>query len=195
MANAVLWRELDAAIGRHTRVEFDCAKAHGGVLLNECADQLATRGVKGTSNFPGEIPKTPAEEIESEEEFVMNDEDVTREADWDEFEHIAPGTVRVRSLGLAEEEERYNQEEVLKRFAHDFLGASSDSPKASTSEDEGDLPPELGDDSAVQAFAGNGFQVVQDESAPIPTTWSGHAAKEARGSSERGSDSDMNVNG
>jgi hypothetical protein len=127
------------------------------------------------SNFPGEIVETPAEEIESEEEFVMHDEDVTREANWDEFEHIAPGTVRVRSPGLAEEEERDNQEEVLKRFAHDFLGASSDSPKVSTSEDEGDLPPELGDDSTVQAFAGNGFQVVQEESAPVAAAWSGHA--------------------
>jgi hypothetical protein len=37
------------------------------------ANQLATRGVKGTSDFPGEIVETPAEEIENEEEFVMND--------------------------------------------------------------------------------------------------------------------------
>jgi hypothetical protein len=103
--SAVLWRELDAAIGRRARVEFGWAKAHSGILLNECADQLETRGVKGTSNFPGEIVETPAEEIESEKEFAMNDEDVTMEADWDEFEHIAPGTASVRSLGSAEEEE------------------------------------------------------------------------------------------
>jgi hypothetical protein len=33
----------------------------------------------------------------------MGDEDVTREVDWDEADHIAPGTVRVRSAGLAYE--------------------------------------------------------------------------------------------
>jgi hypothetical protein len=139
--------------------------------LNERADKPATRGVKGTANFPGEIVETLAQEIESEEEFVMNDNDVTREEDWDEFEDISPGTVRERSLGLAEEEERENQEEVLKRFAHDFLGESSDSPKDSTSQDGSDLLPELGDDSSLQVFAGNGSRVTREDGAPIPAGW------------------------
>jgi hypothetical protein len=73
-----------------------------------------------------------------------------------------PNTVRVRSVGLAHIEE---QEKTLKRFAHTFLGASSDSPKALDSEDENDstVPPELGEDSAVQVVSGNGFQTDKDQ--------------------------------
>jgi hypothetical protein len=85
--------------------------------------------------------------------------------------------VRDRSVGLAVEEERDAQEEAFKRFTHDYLGASSDRPKASTSEDEGELPPGIDEGSAVKAFAGNGFQVVQDQEEvfPTPPAWSGHA--------------------
>jgi ribonuclease HI len=105
IANAVFWRELDAAIARHTRVEFDWAKAHSGILLNKCTDQLASRAVNGTTYFPGPMIETPPGEVESSEEFVMRDEDVTRCDEWDDDEHTAPGTIRVRSVGLATEEE------------------------------------------------------------------------------------------
>jgi hypothetical protein len=37
---------LEAAVGRMGRVEWSRVKAHNGRLLNECADMLATRGVK-----------------------------------------------------------------------------------------------------------------------------------------------------
>jgi hypothetical protein len=174
VANAVLWRELDAAIARHARVEFDWAKVHSGILLNECADQLATRRVNGTIHFPGPMIETPPDESESAEEFVMSDEDVTCWYDWNEDEHIVPGTVRARSLGLAIEKEREAQEEVFKRFSQMVLGNSSDRPKASNSEDETDSArqPNLDEDSAVQALPGNGFQIVQDEeSEAVPVVW------------------------
>jgi hypothetical protein len=87
----VLGRQLDSAIARHARVEFDWAKADSGILLNECADQLATRGVHGTTYFPGPMIEPPPDEIESTEEFVMRDEDVTRWDEWDEHERIVPG--------------------------------------------------------------------------------------------------------
>jgi hypothetical protein len=58
--------------------------------------------------------------MESTEEFVMGDEDVTREADWDEDDHIAPGTVRVRCVELAVEEETDTKDKVNRRFNHDF---------------------------------------------------------------------------
>jgi ribonuclease HI len=61
--NAVLLRELDAAIGRHARVEFDWAKAHSGILLNECADELATRGVQGRTYFPAAMIEAQPEEM------------------------------------------------------------------------------------------------------------------------------------
>jgi hypothetical protein len=59
--------------------------------------------------------ETPPDEIESSEEFVSNDEDVTRWEEWDDEGNIAPATVRVRSVGLAAEEERATQEETVTR--------------------------------------------------------------------------------
>jgi hypothetical protein len=119
--------------------------------------------------------ETPPAEVESTEEFEMRDADVTRWVDWDENEHISPATVRVKSVGLAIEEEREDQDEVLRRFSQGILGNSSDSPKASNSEDENDsaLLPYLDEDSVVQAVSGNGFQIVQEEGpGEPPVIWS-----------------------
>jgi ribonuclease HI len=52
IANKSLWLGLDAAIARHERVEFTRVKAHSGLIHNEIADTLATRGVKGKSYCP-----------------------------------------------------------------------------------------------------------------------------------------------
>jgi hypothetical protein len=97
---------------------------------------------------------TCQDEIESTEEFEMRDDDVTCWVDWDEDEHIVPGTVRVRSVGLAIEEEQEVRNEVLRRFSHDVLGHSSDSPTASNSEDENEpaLRQEFGENSAGKLF-------------------------------------------
>jgi ribonuclease HI len=46
VANKSLWLRLDAAIEKHTRVEFTWVKAHSGILHNEVANTLATRGVR-----------------------------------------------------------------------------------------------------------------------------------------------------
>jgi hypothetical protein len=103
--------------------------------LNECADQLATRGVQGSADFSrAMMAETPPDEIESTEEFVLNEDENTRTEGWHEEDHIAPGTIRVRSVGLALKEEKETRDETFNRFAHDFLGGSSDSPKASNSE-------------------------------------------------------------
>jgi ribonuclease HI len=40
-----LWMELDTEIARHRVVEFSWVKAHSGIVHNEIADTLATRGV------------------------------------------------------------------------------------------------------------------------------------------------------
>jgi hypothetical protein len=58
----------------------DRAKAHIGILLNECADQLATRAVLGNSS--GREFTVPPEDIASEAELVMGDDEVTRWEDW-----------------------------------------------------------------------------------------------------------------
>jgi hypothetical protein len=69
-------------------VEFTWVKAHSGILLNECADQLATRGASGGSYGPN-IPATDvrAYEPENAEEFVMDDPNVTQWEDSVDPEH------------------------------------------------------------------------------------------------------------
>jgi ribonuclease HI len=49
VANKSLWLALDAAVARHRHIEFTWVKAHSGILHNEIADTLATRGVKGST--------------------------------------------------------------------------------------------------------------------------------------------------
>jgi ribonuclease HI len=46
VSNKSLWDRLIAAVGRMRRVEWSWVKAHNGRLLNECADTLATKGVR-----------------------------------------------------------------------------------------------------------------------------------------------------
>jgi hypothetical protein len=75
--------------------------------------------------------RTPPDEPESEEEFEMNDDDVTLCEEWGIPDQLPPGTDRVNSIGLASIQEQEAREETLRRLSHDVLGNSSDSPKAS----------------------------------------------------------------
>jgi ribonuclease HI len=52
VANKLSWLAVDAAIARHERVELSWVKAHSGLLHNEIADTLATKGVKGGTYCP-----------------------------------------------------------------------------------------------------------------------------------------------
>jgi hypothetical protein len=45
VANRSLWKKLIEVVKLHARVEWSWVKAHSGIVLNECADMLATRGV------------------------------------------------------------------------------------------------------------------------------------------------------
>jgi hypothetical protein len=58
VANEELWKALIKAAAPHTGVEWSWVKAQSGLLLNECADTLATRGV-----FKGK-PKVVADEFQ-----------------------------------------------------------------------------------------------------------------------------------
>jgi hypothetical protein len=46
VANKTLWQALLEMVGRMRKIEWWWMKAHSGILLNECADMLATKGVK-----------------------------------------------------------------------------------------------------------------------------------------------------
>jgi hypothetical protein len=45
VANKSLWQQLIDVVKTHERVEWSSVKAHSGIVLNECADVPATRGV------------------------------------------------------------------------------------------------------------------------------------------------------
>jgi hypothetical protein len=101
----------------HRHVEFTWVKAHRGILLNECADQLATRGVVGSS-YDEKIPVIPAPEDdpESAEEFEIGDDQATQSKDFADTNQRPLDGFVAQSVGLAEDEERGNQEEMLRRF-------------------------------------------------------------------------------
>jgi hypothetical protein len=92
-------------------------------------------------------------ELASAEELVMR------------HEHIAAGTVRVKSVMVAVVEEREAQEEVFQQFSRMVLGNSSDSSKVSNSEDENKIavPSDTDEEGIVQATASDGFQIVHNE--------------------------------
>jgi ribonuclease HI len=75
------WRnakKLDTAISLHRHVEFTWVNAHSGILLNECADQSATRGIAGDSyNEKVSATPVPEDEPESSEELEISEEEAT----------------------------------------------------------------------------------------------------------------------
>jgi ribonuclease HI len=68
VANKSLQLALEAAIARHKRVEFTWVKAHSGILHNEIADTLATRGVKGSTYCPTNRFDQLPEDTETEDD-------------------------------------------------------------------------------------------------------------------------------
>jgi hypothetical protein len=125
VADAVWWKEFDAAIARHTRVEFTWVRAHSGILLNECADQLVTMGVQGATYCPLRLIETPPDEIESQEGFVMDYKDIAQWEDWDDLDHLPRNSFRAESAGLAVDEELDHQAELFRRFAQAVLGENA----------------------------------------------------------------------
>jgi ribonuclease HI len=138
IANKSLWLGLESAVARHRRVEFTWVKAHSGILHNEVADTLATRGVKGGSYCPVSWFDNLPEDTETEDDPNIPQTEVITQTD--EFgadeEHLPQfGTMAV-VYGFNEEEaaeSREERERSFQQFAHDQLGNSS----AQESEDEG----------------------------------------------------------
>jgi hypothetical protein len=113
-------------------------KAHSGLLDNEVADTLATRGVKGGSYCPVSWFDILPEDTETEDDPNIPTSEVitqTEEFGADE-EHLPQNGTTAVVYGFNEEEAAEIQEERergVQQFAHDFLGKSS----AEGSEDEG----------------------------------------------------------
>jgi hypothetical protein len=92
----------------------------------------------------------------------LRDNQVTLWEGWDEDEHIAPNSVRIKSVGLEIEEDRDPQKEVVQQFSRTVLENSNDSPQASNSEDGRVEPVSLGLDESrtVLVVTGDGYRMV-----------------------------------
>jgi hypothetical protein len=138
VANKTLWLGLEAAVARHKRVEFTWVKAHSGILHNEIADTLATRGVNGGSFCPVSFFDNLPVDTETEDDPNIPITEVITQME--EFgadeEHLPQYGMAAVVYGLNEEEAAEIQEErerSLQQFDRDVLGKSS----AEASEDEG----------------------------------------------------------
>jgi hypothetical protein len=118
VANKSLWLALEVAVGRHRRIEFTWAKAHSGILHNEVADTLATRGVKGSTYCPiNWFDQLPPDTETEDDPSIPSTEVITQT---DEFgadevhlpEHGTPANV----YGLNDEEAEELAEERERGF-------------------------------------------------------------------------------
>jgi ribonuclease HI len=83
VANKTLWQSLIENSKRHSRIEWSWVKEHSGILLNECADVLATRGIFNQTP-PNGTPQTVTSPVENtvNEEYSIEDGKETLHADW-----------------------------------------------------------------------------------------------------------------
>jgi hypothetical protein len=113
VANKSLWVALDAAVARHKRIEFTWVKAHSGILHNEVADTLATRGVKGSTYCPiNWFDQLPADTEGEDDPSIPLSEVITQT---DEFgpdeEHLPSFGTPAVAYGFSEEEAAEAEEE------------------------------------------------------------------------------------
>jgi ribonuclease HI len=142
VANKSLWLALEAAIARHRCIEFTWVKAHSGLLHNEIADTLATRGVQGSTYCPIDwFDRLPPDTEEEDDPSIPPTEVITQTEEFGaDEEHLPSFGTRVRVYGFNEEEaaeiaeaaaeaERAQQEAERERgirhLLHDVCGNSS----------------------------------------------------------------------
>jgi hypothetical protein len=139
IANKSLWLALDEAIGLHRRVEFSWVKAHPGLIHNEIADTLATRGVRGGSYCPtnrfDELP--PDTEPEDVPEARDVDSIVKQVDEYDEDTHLPPFSTKAISYGFNQEEIQEQRDAQFAGFSREVLGNSS---SVVSDDSESDVP-------------------------------------------------------
>jgi ribonuclease HI len=137
IANKSLWLGLEAAIARHRRVEFTWVKAHSGLLHNEIADTLATRGVKGSTYCPINWFDQLPEDTETEDDPNIPLTEVitqTEEFGADE-EHLPSFETPAMVYGFNDEEAAERAEERDRSIRH-FLYEQCGNSSTPNSEDE-----------------------------------------------------------
>jgi ribonuclease HI len=137
IANKSLWLGLEAAIARHRRVEFTWVKAHSGILQNEIADTLATRGVNGSTYCPTNRFDHLPEDTETEDDPNIPQTVVitqTEEFGTDELHLPSFGTPAV--VYDFNDEEAAERAEERDRSVRHFLHDQCDNSSTPVSEDE-----------------------------------------------------------
>jgi ribonuclease HI len=77
IAKKSLWQKLIQISKKHARINWSWVKAHSGILLNECADLLATRGIfgcKSQNRHPQHVTSL-GEDTDNEECELSDDEE------------------------------------------------------------------------------------------------------------------------
>jgi ribonuclease HI len=149
VANKTLWLALEAAIARHRCIEFTWVKAHSGLIHNEIADTLATKGVKGTTYCPIDwFDKLPPDTEEEDDPTIPPSEVIMQT---DEFgaddEHRPELGTRAKVYGFNEEEAaevaeaaeeavRAEQEAERERSIRHFLHDPCDNSSTTVTDDE-----------------------------------------------------------
>jgi hypothetical protein len=130
VTNKTLWLGLESAIARHRRVEFTWVKAHSGLLHNEVADTLATRGVKGGTYCPVSWSDVLPADTETEDDpNIPQTELITQTEEFGaDDEHLPSFGTPAVVYGLDEEEaaERAEErEQSIQQFLKDQHDESS----------------------------------------------------------------------
>jgi ribonuclease HI len=142
VANKSLWLALETAIDRHRCIEFTSVKAHSGLLHNEIADTLATRGLKGSSYCPTDwFDKLPPDTEEEDDQSIQFSEVITQTDEFGADEiHLRSFGTRATVYGLnaeevaetaemaeirAEEERMAARERAIRHLLHDADGPAN----------------------------------------------------------------------
>jgi ribonuclease HI len=82
-----LWEALSEAGRAHLKIKRTRVKAHSGILLNECADMLGTKGIIAEPMYPGS-PQLLVPEWEDTDayEYPMKDGEEDLDRDWEDRE-------------------------------------------------------------------------------------------------------------
>jgi hypothetical protein len=85
VGNKDLWQALVHTAARHARVEWSWVRAHSGLVLNECVDVLATRGIFNKPRQNDDIQvMVPVGEDTDSTQYALEDGEETLSVNWKE---------------------------------------------------------------------------------------------------------------